>query len=78
MKANEIIRKLMKDSGTTLMELAEYADMGSKENVCHILQRKDLKVGSFVKMLEVMGYKLVVIGDETNTEYDVDYEEEVY
>ncbi len=74
MTAIETIRMLMQQEGYTLSELAEYSDLGSKSNICQMLSREDLKVGTFVKMLEVMGYQLVAQGANDN-EFVIDNEE---
>ena len=74
MTAIETIRMLMQQEGYTLSELAEYSDLGSKSNICQMLSRDDLKVGTFVKMLEVMGYQLVAQGANDN-EVVIDNEE---
>lgn len=68
MTAIEIIESMMADTGTSLSELAEYGELGTKENVYQMLHRNDLKVGSFVKMLEVLGCQLVVQKTETEDE----------
>lgn len=69
MTAIEIVQNIMQDTGTSLGELAEYADLGSKSNVHHLLNlRNDLKVGTFVKMLEALGYQLIVQSTETEEE----------
>lgn len=74
MTAIETIRMLMQQEGYSLSELAEYSDLGSKSNICQMLSREDLKVGTFVKMLEVMGYQLVAQGANDN-EFVIDNEE---
>jgi len=74
MTAIETIRLLMQQEGYTLSELAEYSDLGSKSNICQMLSREDLKVGTFVKMLEVMGYQLIAQGANDN-EFVIDNEE---
>lgn len=74
MTAIETIRLLMQQEGYTLSELAEYSDLGSKSNICQMLSREDLKVGTFVKMLEVMGYQLVAQGANDN-KFVIDSEE---
>lgn len=74
MTAIETISMLMQQEGYTLSELAEYSDLGSKSNICQMLSREDLKVGTFVKMLEVMGYQLVAQGTNDN-EFVIDNEE---
>ncbi len=75
MTAIEIIQSLMESSNTGLSELAEYSDLGSKSNICQMLSRTDLKVSTFVKMLEVLGFQLVAQGVESEEEFVIDYEE---
>lgn len=75
MTAIEVICYIMETNGVSLAELSEYADLGSKSNVHHLLNlRKDLKVGTFVKMLEALGYQLVIQSEETEDEIVIDYE----
>lgn len=75
MTAIEAICDIMETNGVSLAELSEYADLGSKSNVHHLLNlRKDLKVGTFVKMLEALGYQLVIQSEETEDEIVIDYE----
>ena len=75
MTAIEAICYIMETNGVSLAELSEYADLGSKSHVHHLLNlRKDLKVGTFVKMLEALGYQLVIQSEETEDEIVIDYE----
>ena len=75
MTAIEAICYIMETNGVSLAELSEYADLGSKSNVHHLLNlRKDLKVGTFVKMLEALGDQLVIQSEETEDEIVIDYE----
>lgn len=75
MTAIEAICYIMETNGVSLAELSEYADLGSKSNVHHLLNlRKDLKVGTFVKMLKALGYQLVIQSEETEDEIVIDYE----
>lgn len=75
MTAIEAICYIMETNGVSLAELSEYADLGSKSNVHHLLNlRKDLKVGTFVKMLEALGYQLVIQSEETEDEIVIGYE----
>lgn len=73
MTAIETIQKLMKSTNTSLSELAEYGNLGTKENVYQMLKRNDLKVGTFVIMLESMGYQLLVQSTENDEETVIDY-----
>ena len=74
MTAIETVENLMKITETTFSELAEYADLGTKENVFQMLKLQDLKVGTFTKLLEVMGFQLVVQSVESSDEIVIDYE----
>ena len=76
MTAIEIVRDIMDNTHTSLGELTEYTDLGTKSNIVQMLSRKDLKVGTFVKLLEVMGFQLVAQSHESSEEYVIDYEEE--
>ncbi len=74
MTAIEIIQTIMNDSSTSLNDLADYGDFGTKENVYQMLHRNDLKVGTFVRMLEVMGFQLIAQSTESSEEYVLDYD----
>lgn len=74
MTAIEAIENLKSSNDITFSEFAEYADLGSKENVFQMLKRKDLKVGTFAKLLEVMGFQLVARSVESSEEIIIDYE----
>ena len=74
MTAIEITQTIMNNSKISLKDLADYGDLGTKENVYQMLHRNDLKVGTFVKMLEVMGFQLVVQSTESSEEFVLDYD----
>lgn len=74
MTAIEIVQNIMSDTGTSYAELAEYGELGTKENVYQMLKCKDLKVGTFVKMLETMGYQLIAQNVTDENDILVDYE----
>lgn len=75
MTAIETVRAIMGTNSISLSELAEYAGMGTKSNICQLLPRNDLKVGTFVRLLETMGFQLVVQSTENSQEFVLDYEE---
>lgn len=75
MTAIETVRTIMETNSISLSELAEYADMGTKSNICQLLSRNDLKVGTFIRLLETMGFQLVVQSTENSQEFVLDYEE---
>lgn len=75
MTAIDTVRRIMENHDISLNELIEYADMGTKSNVCQLLSRKDLKVGTFVKLLEVMGFQLIAQNTESSEDFVLDYEE---
>lgn len=64
MTAIETVRAIMEANSISLGELVEYADMGTKSNICQLLSRNDLKVGTFVRLLETMGFQLIVQSTE--------------
>lgn len=57
MTAIETVHAIMGANNISLGELVEYADMGTKSNICQLLSRNDLKVGTFVRLLETMGFQ---------------------
>lgn len=75
MTAIQAIRKVMESTETSLSDLEEYTYLGSTSNICQMLGRKDLKVSTFVEMLEAMGYQLIVQSGESDNEIIVDYDE---
>lgn len=65
MTANEVIRKLMIVTGTTFSELAEGSLQGSASGITQkVNYSEDMKVSTFVDLLETMGYRLSVRDDE--------------
>ena len=74
MRANDVIGAAMKAGGVTQKELAEAMGLKTPQAIGNILYRKNsVRVESFVKMLEIMGYEVVVrkkIG--TSEEWRVD------
>lgn len=78
MRAIETVRKIMNSTGTTLADLEDYTELGTASNICQMLTRNDLKVGTFVEILETMGFQLVAQSEETGEEYVIDNEGEEY
>lgn len=61
MKAQDIITNAMKAENVTQKELATALGFESQQAIGNILTRnKSIKVDAFVKMLNKMGYKVVV------------------
>lgn len=61
MKCNEIIRTVLKTTGTTQTRLADamgYAN--GQANVSRLLARNDLYVTTLIRLLDKMGYEIVV------------------
>lgn len=76
MKAVEIVKKIMKETKTSYSMLSENTDLGSASNICQMLSREDLKVSSFVKILEAMDFQLIVQDmNENKDDIVVDYDE---
>lgn len=61
MKAQEIITTAMKAGNVTQKELATALGFESQQAIGNIVTRnKSIKVDTFVKMLNEMGYKVIV------------------
>lgn len=61
MKANEIIGKAMEKEKVTQKALAEAMGLKSAQAVGNILYRENsVRANSFVKMLDIMGYEVIV------------------
>ena len=61
MKANKIVGELMVKDKVTQKELAEAMGLKSAQAVGNILYRENsVRVSSFVKMLDIMGYEVIV------------------
>lgn len=61
MKANEIIGKAMAEGKITQRELAEALGLKSAQAVGNILYRSSSPlVNKFVKILDIMGYEVIV------------------
>ena len=61
MKAKEIIKTAMAADKITQKELAEAIGLKSQQAIGNLLVREHgLRLESFVKMLDVMGYEVVV------------------
>lgn len=61
MKAKEIIKKAMGADKITQKELAEAIGLKSQQAVGSLLNRENgMRLDGFLKMLDVMGYEVVV------------------
>ena len=61
MKAKEIIKKAMSADKITQKELAEAIGLKSQQAVGSLLNRENgMRLDGFLKMLDVMGYEVVV------------------
>lgn len=60
MDAINLTKQLMSKTHMTYRDLAHLADLGTVSNLHQMLSRKDLKVSTFVKILEAMDYQLIV------------------
>lgn len=76
MNAIELTKQLMSKTGTTYQKLAYDTELGTVSNLHQMLSRKDLKVSTFIKMLDAMGYQLIVQDTSgLDEEYVLDGEE---
>lgn len=60
MTEHEVAKKVMKDSGTTQVQIAEAVGMKSQGAVGNWLQGKSMRVDNLVRLLDVCGYDLIV------------------
>lgn len=61
MKAKEIIKKAMSADKITQKELAEAIGLKSQQAVGNLLNRENgMRLDGFLKMLDVMGYEVIV------------------
>lgn len=60
MNAKEIITATMKQSGLNQTQMASMIGLKNQSGFSMALGRSDLKVGFFVKVLNAMGYEVVV------------------
>lgn len=75
MNAIELTKQLMSETHITYQQLANAAKLGTASNLYQILSRKDLKVSTFVKILEAMDCQLVVQSMNADDDYVIDNEE---
>lgn len=61
MKAKDIIKKAMETDKITQKELAEAIGLKSQQAIGNLLVRENgMRLDGFLKMLDVMGYEVVV------------------
>lgn len=66
MVAKDIVKDIMKNKEISQSKLAILAGFNSQSNITGILNRgTTMKVTNFVQMLSVMGYKIMVVPNET-------------
>ena len=74
MKANKIIGEVMQTEKVTQMALSKAMGLKSAQAVGNILYRENsIRVSSFVKMLDIMGYEVIVrkkIGESVEWKVD--------
>lgn len=75
MNAIELIKQLMSETHITYQQLADATELGTPSNLYQMLSRKDLKVSTFVKILEAMDCQLVVQSMNADDDYVIDNEE---
>lgn len=75
MNAIELTKQLMSETHITYQQLADATELGTPSNLYQMLSRKDLKVSTFVKILEAMDCQLVVQSMNADNDYVIDNEE---
>ena len=74
MKAKDIIYKAMKTRKYTQSTLAEVAGFKRVSNVSEILRSQNMRIDNFVKLLNAMGYDVVVENNQEKWEVTLDDE----
>ena len=64
MKEKEIVREIMTHTGFTQVDLQKALGLKSQSSISTYLKGDSMKVDTFVKLLTVMGYKVVVTNGE--------------
>lgn len=75
MNAIELTKQLMSETHITYQQLADATELGTPSNLYQMLSRKDLKVSTFVKILDAMDCQLVVQSMNADDDYVIDNEE---
>lgn len=60
MNAKSVVELVMKETGQTQSQIAVLIGAKGQQNISAAMNRADLKVGFFVKVLNAMGYEVVV------------------
>lgn len=68
MKEKDIVREVMTLTGFTQVDLQKELGLKSQSSISTYLKGDSMKVDTFVKMLKVMGCKVVVIHDDKEWE----------
>ena len=74
MKASEIVRTIMKNNNIRQVDMQEKLNMKSQSQVSSML-RSDMHISSLVRMLNVMGYIVVIEKSPDSIESDEDEDE---
>ena len=60
MTPSEIVYKLMKDTGTTQVELTQKMGYKSQGTISNMLGRDNMKVSTFLSILDTLGYEMSI------------------
>lgn len=75
MTAGEIAKEIMKASGVSQKKLADKMDLKAQQAVFNLLNAKNgMRTDSFVKMMNALGYDVIVRNRVNDTEMQVFYE----
>lgn len=74
MKAKDIIYKAMKTRNYTQSTLADVAGFKRVSNVSEILRSQNMRIDNFVKLLNAMGYDVIVEDNQEKLEVTLDDE----
>ena len=75
MKAADIVRQVMDSVGMSQMKMAKKIGLKTQQSVFNILNAKQgMRIDNFVKMMNVLGYDVVVKNRVTDEEIPVEVE----
>lgn len=71
MNANEVMKKAISDAGITQKELAKTMQLKSAASLTGYL-RSDVRISTFINIMNTLGYSVCVKNDKTNEEIELD------
>ena len=72
MKEKDIVREAMNKSGFTQVDLQKALNLKSQSSISTYLKSDSMRVDTFVKMLNAMGYSVKVTNGENEWTVDIE------